>query len=444
MKKKKGKKKWFLIGGAVVVVLILVALNLRSGQRGLVSVQTKNIKKADIMSVVSGSGTVQPKTKVNITSEVTAEVINIPVREGDRVARGRVLIQLDTLQLQKDMESALYSANELEARLGGAQVTLDQYKEEYERQKRLYEKNLTSEQMYKDAFYSWRTQEANYNALMEQKKAAFSRLEKARDNLNKTTITAPMDGTVTLVDVEVGEIAQAQTAFTQGRTLMVISDLSEFEVEVEIDETDIADLEVGQAGEIEIDAFPDTTFAGRVIEIGNTAMTTGYGTSDQTTNFRVKVAVVEAHSKLRPGMSSTVDITTNEHKDVLSVPIQAVVFRSFDPDSLKAEEAGKAPEGAEEGNVAVASTISDSAAETEGEDDEDKEKVEKKGVFVVRDGVAKFVEVALGIADQQNYEVLSGLEEGDEVVVGSFRTLRTLKDGDAIKIDNPSVGRGDT
>lgn len=429
--RKKGKKKWIFIIAAIIVVLVFIVLNLSQSQRGTVSVQTRKVERGDITSVVSGSGTVQPRTKVNITSEVTAEVIGVPVNEGDYVTRGQKLIQLDTVQLKSDMESALYNANELDARLEGAKVLLDQYHEESDRQNRLYEKKLTSEQIYKDAYYAYKSQEANYNALMEQKRAASARLEKARDNLNKTTIRAPMNGTITLVDVEVGEIAQAQTAFTQGRTLMVISDLSAFEVEVEIDETDIAYLEPKQEADIEIDAFPDTVFEGQVAEIGNTAITSGYGTSEQSTNFRVKVSLVKSHPKIRPGMSSTVDITTNYQEDVVTVPIQAVVMRSFDADSLRQTTREKADSG-ESGNVAMASPLDD----LKDENPETEDKIDKTGVFVVREGVAHFVEIETGIADQQNYEVLTGLSEGDEVVTGSFRTLRTIKDGTPVKVDN--------
>ena len=432
MKKKSGKKKWFFIIGGAVIVVILVVLNLAQSSRSAVAVQTKKVERADITSIVSGSGTVQPKTKVNITSEVTAEVINIPVKEGNVVTRGQILIQLDTLQLMKDMESALYSASELDAHVEGARVTLDRFREEYERQKQLFEKKLASEQIYKDAYYTFKTQESTYEAMKQQKNAASSRLEKANDNLNKTTIRAPMDGTITLIDVEVGEIAQAQTAFTQGRTLMVLSDLSAFEVEVEIDETDIADLDMGQKAKIEIDAFPDTAFEGQVSEIGNTAITSGFGTSDQTTNFRVKVLLLNANEKFRPGMSSTVDLTTNDHPDVIAVPIQAVVMRSLDKDSLAADSLT----GKGEGNVAVASTISEGEHSAQGDSGDAKKKIEKKGVFVNREGIARFLEITTGIADQQNFEVIDGLKEGDEVVTGSFKTLRTLKDGDALKVEN--------
>jgi HlyD family secretion protein len=430
--KKKMKKKWFIIIGAVVVVIILVVLNLGQSNRGVVSVQTKKVTIGDVTSIVSGSGTVQPKTKVNITSEVNAEIIDLPVKEGDYVSRGQMLIQLDTIQLKKDMESSMFAANELEARLEGAQVALDQAKEEYERQQRLFDKSLTSEQVYKDAYYAFKSQETNYKALGQQVNAAESRLDKARDNLGKTTIKAPMEGTITLVDVELGEIAQAQTAFTQGRTLMVISDLSLFEVEVEIDETDIADLSFGQSAKIEIDAFPDTTFAGKVGEIGNTAITQGAGSNDQSTNFKVKVTVLDTNAKIRPGMSATVDITTNEHKGVLAVPIQAIVMRSFDPDSLKAGPEGKA---ADDGNVAVASTGTNASGDSTVKAGT-KKKIDKKGVFVNRDGTAKFIEIQTGIADEQDFEVLSGLQDGDEVVTGSFKTLRMLKDGDKIKVNN--------
>ncbi len=431
--KKKSRKKLFLIVGGVIVVAVLIVANLTRSKAGTVMVQTKKAFLTDLSSVVSGSGRIQPKTKVNITSEVNAEVISIPVKEGDYVTKGQVLLQLDTIQLMKDMESALYNYNELEAYLAGARVLLEQRREEYQRQKDLFDKKLTSEQAYKYMFYAHKNQEASVGAMEQQKNAAASRLEKARDNLGKTTIRAAMDGIITLVDVEVGEIAQAQTAFTQGKTLMVLSNLSRFEVEADIDETDIADLEVGQKAKIEIDAFPDTSFVGEVAEIGNTATAAGSGTNDQATNFKVKVALVDSNPKIRPGMSATVDITTKERKNVLATLIQAVVVREFNPDSLKGMEP-KAPESS--GSVAVASTAAPEKTAADDSTGADKKKVEKKGVFVNRGGMARFVEVKTGIVDKQNIEIENGLNKDDEVIVGSFRVLRTLENGAAIKVDN--------
>jgi HlyD family secretion protein len=357
--------------------------------------------------------------------------------EGDTVVKGQPLIQLDTEQLKRDMESYLYTNNELNAHLTGSEILLEQRNDEYNRQKKLFEKSLTSEQAYKDAYYLFKSQEASHEAMRQQVNAAGARLEKARDLLNKTTIKAPMDGVITWADVEVGEIAQAQTPYTQGKPLMVISDLSKFEVEVEIDETDIADLDIGQKAKVEIDAFPDTSFTGKVIEIGNTATTTGLGSNDQATNFKVKVALLDKNSRIRPGMSSTVDITTKERYEVPATLIQAIVMREFDADSLQADSVPAESSG----NVVHAAEIEE--GKENDDSGEEKEKIKKKGVFVVRDGKAVFLEVETGIADQQNIEIIEGLTEGDEVITGSFRILRRLKDGDAVKVNNVKYQRGE-
>lgn len=435
--KKRGKKKWFIIGGVGLFVIILIVINLTQSGNNASEVTTKKVTIMDITSMVSGSGKVQPNIRVNVTAEATAEVISIMANEGDTVIKGQPLIQLDTEQLKRDMESYLYTNNELNAHLTGSEILLEQRSDEYNRQKKLFEKSLTSEQAYKDAYYNFKNQEANHEAVRQQVNAAGARLEKARDLLNKTTIKAPMDGVITWADVEVGEIAQAQTPYTQGKPLMVISDLSKFEVEVEIDETDIADLDIGQKTKVEIDAFPDTTFTGEVIEIGNTATTTGLGTNDQATNFKVKVALLDKNSRIRPGMSSTVDITTKERYGVPSTLIQAIVMREFDADSLQADSIPAESSG----NVVHAAEIEE---DTEDDDSgEEKEKIKRKGVFVVRDGKAVFLEVETGIADQQNIEIIEGLAEGDEVITGSFRILRRLKDGDAVKVNNVKFQRGE-
>ncbi|MFC1853214.1 efflux RND transporter periplasmic adaptor subunit [candidate division CSSED10-310 bacterium] len=439
MAKSKNKVKIVIIVCVVVLLVAMIVVGIvKKSKGGQVTVQTQKAQRTDIISIVSGSGRIQPRTQVNITSEVTAEIINIPVKEGDSVTKGTILIQLDTVQLEKDMEAMLYAANELDARLKGSQVLLDQAKDEYERQKGLFQKQMTAEQAYKAAFYNFRSQEANYLALLEQKKAATSRLDKARDNLKKTTISAPIEGVITWVDAETGEIAQAQTSFTQGMTLMILSDLSSFEVEAEIDETDIAAVEIGQKVNIEIDAFPDQVFRGKVIEIGNTATTSGLGSNEQMTNFKVKIEILDTHQKIRPGMSATVDITTHERFDVLAVPIQAMVLRADEPDPDK-EKKKKSPEKKEEkekGQTKV-TPVTEKPAKEPGKLSPDKEK--KKGVFVNRAGEAKFVPVKTGISDQQNIEIITGLQENDEVVVGSFRTLRTLKDETRIKVEKKTT-----
>jgi HlyD family secretion protein len=228
-----------------------------------------------------------------------------------------------------------------------------------------------------------------------------------------------MDGMVTALNAEVGEIVLTGTMNNPGTVIMIISDMSETQAEVEVDETDVASVKVGQDAKIEIDAFPDTLFKGKVTEIGQTARISGLGTQDQVTNFLVKVMLLDTIPALRPGMSATVDITTNFHPKVLSLPIQAVVMKEEKADTLKEKKEG-----------ALASTDSNKT-----KDEKKKKEKEVQGVFVIQDGRAKFVKVKTGIADQQNIEILSGINEGDQVVTGSYKILRTLKDGDKVKIE---------
>ena len=305
--------------------------------------------------------------------------------------------------------------------------------EEFERQSRLFDRDLTSDTQYKNAKYAFQTARASHDATKAQARQLKSAYEKQLDYLQKAKIVAPMDGVITFLDCEVGEIAAAQTGYTQGKTLMTISNLSVFEVEVEVDETEINKIELGQASDIEVDAFPDTSFAGEVVEIGNTAIASGLGSQDQSTNFRVKVAFTDPRVKLRPGMSATVDVTSATRDDVLVIPYSAVVMRALNLDSLERARAEEL--AAETGSTGVtevhAAEAVDSLQIEESSSDEDERK-DLKGVFVVRDGKARFIPVETGIADQKDIEITSGLTEQDTVITGPYRVLRNVKDGDAI------------
>jgi HlyD family secretion protein len=430
----KKKKKLILIVGGIAVVVILIVLNLTMSTSNAVSVQADTVKARDLVEIVSASGRIQPQTKVDITSQINGEIIGLFVREGDYVKAGDLLVVLDTIQLRSNVDQALFALNESKARLEGAQSDLEQAQEEYERQKRLYADDLTSETVYKNAKYAYLRAKSTYEAAKAQAQRAQAEYEKQLDNLRKAKIVAPMSGIITFLDCEVGEIAAAQTAFTQGKTLMTIANLDVFEVEVEVDETEITKVEVGQEADIEVDAFPDTTFKGKVVEIGNTAIVSGLGTQDQSTNFKVKVTFTDPNVKIRPGMSATVDITTARREDALSIPYSAVVMRSIDLDSL--ERAGADYDSEQSGSTVVNEV---QAAENSDEDtsssDRKKERKEVKGVFVIKDGKAQFVRIETGIADQKNIEVVSGLEEGDSVVSGPYRVLRTIKDGDEVKVE---------
>jgi HlyD family secretion protein len=421
----KMKKKKLLIGGAILVVLILVIANLIGGGKKAIEVQAEPVKLRDVVEEVSASGWIQPKMRVNITAEVNAEILAVPVKEGETVDRGQLLIQLDTVQLQKDVENYRYALNELRARTEAAKASFLQAEEEYNRQKKLYDQELTSETVFKNTEYAYLSGKYNYEAMLSQTKQGEALSEKAVDNLGKTRIVAPMDGVITYLNVEVGEIAQAQTAFTQGMTLMTISNLAAFEVEVDVDETEITKIRIGQNAKIEADAFPDSVFKGEVIEIGNTAVRNTLG-QDQSTNFKVKVLFSENNQNIRPGMSATVDIETNRREKALSVPYGSIVMRS-PQDTIDINLKSNVPES---GDIHAAEVSSG-----DSEQDENKEKEQElKGVFVLKDGKARFIAVETGIADQKSMEILSGLTNSDSVITGPFKTLRTLKNGEDIKV----------
>jgi HlyD family secretion protein len=420
---KKKKRKYIIIAG-IILVLIIVIVNVTGNRKNTTEVNVEEVAVKDITEEVSASGWVQPKNRVNITSEVTAEIIAIPVKEGQRVNRGELLVLLDTVQLQKDMEQYSYSLHEMEARTEAAKSLYLQAEEEYDRQQKLFERDLTSETTIQNAEYAFLSSKYNYEAMLNQAKQAKARYEKAIDNLSKTRIVAPMNGVITFLDAEVGEIAAAQTAFTQGKTLMTISNLATFEVEVEVDETEITKVRRNQKAKIEVDAFPDTVFNGEVAEIGNTAVVSRRGTTDQTTNFKVKVLFLDKDVDIKPGMSATVDIVTNEKKDILAVPFGSIVMRTLDADSL-ARAKGDSSE-------TMLASIDPEVAENDTVSSGEKEKKnlkELKGVFIVEENKAKFVPVETGIADQKDIEVTSGLEAGQKVITGPFRTLRTIKSG---------------
>ncbi len=433
----RSKKALFITLGVVVVLILVIAMNMGSGNEAT-AVQADLAYRDDISEIVSASGRIQPQTKVDITAEVSAQIIKIYVKEGDLVARGDLLLLLDTIQLQSDVSQARYSLDEISSRAEAGKAQLEIDKLEAERQRKLYEQNLGSENAASTARYNFENSEANYRASLAQVETARARLEKAEDNLSKTSIRAPMDGVLTYLSVEVGEIAQAQTAFTQGQTLMTIADLSVFEVEIDVDESEIAKVGIGQKAKIKVDAFRDTSFVGTVVEIGNSALVAGQGTDNYTTSFRVKVRFDAAEVTFRPGMSATVDITTSQAEDALLVPYAALVTREFDPDSLKTRAEAKQEDGGlvQQANAAQADPATDKAGSRKKSD-----KTKKTGVFVIRGGKAEFVEISTGIADERNIVALSGVTPGDTVISGSYQTLRKIKAGEAVTIEQSSLDR---
>jgi HlyD family secretion protein len=403
----KKKKKILIILGAIAVVAIIVVVNIFKSGEKVYTVQAEKVKKDDITSIVTANGQITPKTDVKISAYVPAKIVKLPVKEGDLVKKGQLLVQLDETEYKA-------AVNQAKAQLSSADANLEQADLVHQRQKELFERKLSSKEQYDAAFTQLHLAQA-------QRAQSVANLEQAEYDLSKTTITSPMDGMVTALNAKLGEIVMIGTMNNPGTVIMTVSDMSETQAEVEVDETDVASVKVDQEAKIKIDAFPDTLFKGKVTEIGHTAQISGLGTQDQVTNFLVKVMLLDTVPDIRPGMSATVDVTTNHHPNVLNVPIQAVVMREEKTDTLKEKKEEKG---------ALASTDS-----SKPKNEKKKKTKEVEGVFVIKEGRANFVKVKTGIADQQNIEVVSGLNENNQVITGSYKILRTLKDGDKVKIE---------
>ncbi len=408
----KTKTKIFIGAGAGLVVLALVMINLKRSSSSEVKVEAEKLKRSDIVSIVTANGKVKPKTDVKISANISAQIIELPVEEGDKIKRGQLLVGLDPGRYQAAVDQA-------KAQLKLEKANLEQAEQNFNRIKPLFEKNLASQEQ----FDLVQTQLSVVRARYE---AAQHNIEQAQDDLTKTRIISPMDGIVSELRAEKGETVIPGTMNNPGTVIMTVSDLSSIEVEVDVDETDIALVKVDQMAEISVDAFRDTTFKGRVVEVGSSALASGTGLGqEQVTNFRVKILLLDKVAGIKPGMTSTADIVTAERKNVLAIPIQAVVLRDSSA-LVKAKEKDKKDSGA------FASTPT-SAPSGNGNP---KKKKELEGVFVIRDGKAVFVPVAVGVADQQNIEVLSGLQEGDMVITGSYKTLRTLENEAKVKFED--------
>ncbi len=401
----KKRNKIFLIIGAAVVLVAFVILAVVQNQEKLIPVTVEEVEQGKIISLVTANGTVEAETKVNISADVMGRITNLPIVEGEYVKKGDLLLQLETTQARADLA-------QMDALLASARVSLEEAEINFNRQKKLFDRNLISEAEYDLA----RTQLDRANANIQQAEA---NRDRAADQLDKCTIKAPMAGTITTLNSEEGENVIIGTMNNLGTVIMVISDLSKIVVKVDVDETDIARLKLDQKVEIFLDAFPDTSFAGTVTEIGNAAKLTGTS-SELVTNFEVTVLITEDIPNIKPGMNATVDITTDVRDNVIKIPIQAVVMR--DADHAKENEKGN------NSSEAVASENGDMKNK---DDDEEEEEIE--GVFIVEDKEVKFVPVTTGIADQQNIEITNGLEIGAKVVTGSYKTLRSLKHGDKVK-----------
>jgi HlyD family secretion protein len=425
-----GKRKWIWIVLAVIIVGGLVAANLMKDRTKKVEVVTDKAVRGELVETVSASGKIQPYMEVKVSAKVTAEIIELPVVEGQYVHRGDLLVKLDPTDYREAVARADQQLRSAQASLQKARITFDQIKS-------LYDKNLESSYNLENA----RADLQIYTSGVDQAKAS---LQEAQDRLAKTEIYSPMDGTITVLNKELGEMVSE--AMFREDVIMVVADLSQMEAQVEVDENDIVDVEIGDPVKIEIDAFPDTTFRGEVAEISHSATTRGYGTQEEVTNFIVNVAVLDDIQRLRPGMSSTVDIEVHRLPDAISVPIQCVVMRKPDKeelDSLKSDSTKVMADVSSDKNKKKKKKVrhieqrGDRGEMTSGSEN-DKEDWEEV-VFVVQDGIAKKRLVKTGISSETHIQITEGIQEGEEVVSGSYRVLgKQLKDGDHVEVTEES------
>lgn len=405
-KKKRSKKKLFIFSGLALLLLVVVIVVVASGDKEvIVSVQTEKVAKRTITQVVSATGKINPVNQVIITPEVTGEIVELPVEEGDKVKKGQLLIRIKPDTYQAQLESAQAQLLSAKAQLKVREANLMQVKAEFERMQELYDKGLASDQELEVAKSTYLQSEGQYEAQKAAVSQSEGNLKEARENLAKTAIYSPLNGTVSSLNVELAERVLG-SGFSQGTNIMTVADLDRMEATVDVDENDVVLVSVGDTAKVEIDAFRDKVFTGIVTQIGNSAKTSGVGTQDEVVNFEVKIQLLNSNDEIRPGMSCDADIETETRVDVFSVPIQSVTARVIPP--------------------------------KEGEEpNPDEKQGPKEVVFIVDGGVAKVVPVETGISDDTHIEIMSGLEGEETVVSGSYRAIsKELEDGTKVSIQS--------
>jgi HlyD family secretion protein len=451
-----------LIGmGGLVLLIGIVWFSAYQMKKGVVSVQTGQVARQDVTSVVTASGEIRPKNYTNVVGQGIGLITDIVVKEGDHVKKGDVLLRVESIQPGAQVQAQAAGISVADAGIKAAaanyesavdtqamrQSDLDKAKLDWQRSEELYKNQLISKQdhdaakaTYDSAVASEKASEAQVQQTRAARDQSSSQLDQSRaqlkqlqDVLRKTTYAAPIDGIVSYIAVRVGENVVPGIQNSQGSFLLTLSDMSVVTSEVKVDETDITELKVGQPADVSIDAVPGQLFHGKVTQVGdlailrtsgNAAMTETTANTQEARDFKVVVTLDNPPDGLRPGLSTTARIQTAQRKDVLTVPVQALAERT--PKELQdAQKNGS-------GSVTLAAAKS-------GDPSTPVKNVQ--GVFVVRAGQAVFVPVQTGISGVTDIEVVSGLQEGDQIITGSYKALRTLKPGAKVKVDNTVTAR---
>jgi len=406
------KRTILVIAGIVVLVAVVTGMALKGRGGKVPVVQTAKVSRAKIVQRVSATGKIQPKTKVEISADVSGKIEKLPVVEGQWVNKGTLLVSLARERYLAAVESAVAAVSAAEANASLVSENKTRTENEYKRSKQMVATGLESQSSFEAKQAEFQVEVARYKSTQDQVAQSRAALKQARDDLSKTTIYAPMSGTVSALNKEMGEIALGSQF--QKDVILTVADLTAMEAEVNVDENDIMSIALGQEAEIEVDALPGQSLKGVVSEIGSSAVSQGQGTTEQKTEFEIKIAILNPPKTLRPGMTASANITTKVNDNALSVPLQAVAARSVDQLAMKGEKR---------------------------KDAEGKYQADKDGfvevVFCVENGKAVAKQVKTGIQGEDLIEVTNGLKEGDEIVTGSYRAIsKDLDNGAVVNVDN--------
>lgn len=466
------RKLLFLIGFLVVLVIVtgivLNATGVVGSSENAIEVETADVEIRRVTQVVTASGKVQPETEVKISPDVSGEIIELPVKEGDQVQRSQLLARIRPDFYEAQVEQAEASVLQAKATTAQRKADLLNARLEEERQKKLYESGSISESAYQQAQTRLETAQAGFEAAQYSVQSAEARLSESREQLQKTTIYAPMDGTISMLNVELGERVVGTTQMA-GTEMMRVARLDRMELEVDVNENDVVNVSRGDTAAIEIDAYPERIFKGVVTEIANSARVSGQGTQEQITNFPVKIRILADHNvattddsstsgqlaanetpaaeipNFRPGMSGTVDVYTHTVDEAVAVPIQAVTVRDFA--ALRREnriddEGNPIPESEREEARENARESDEGSPDGEPVSFDPAEEDLRRVVFVKNDDRARMVEVETGISDDSHIVILSGVGPDDTVIIGPFRAVsRTLEPNSLIEERQGGPGR---
>ncbi len=404
------------VAGIAVIAAIVVGFNLKNRAGDDQVVEVEPVARRTVTQTVNATGKIQPVTQVNISADVSAKITRLSVKEGDWVEKGQLLVELDRERYVAAFESAEANLRVAESNVDLARENMLKAQKDHERTSQLFEKNLESQATLDSTYAGAQVEKARVEAARDQVAQAQASLKQAQDALSKTSMYAPISGTVSRLNKEVGEIALGSQF--QEDIIMELSNLAGMEALVKVDENDIVLVALNDSSEIEVDALQEIRLAGEVTEIASSARISAQGTSDQKTEFEVKIGITDPAPSLRPGMSASADIVTDVHEDAVSVKIQCVAVRTLE--QLGATEGGDGESSFEpddEGFVQI--------------------------VWVFSDGVAEARQVTTGIQGTDYIEILSGLDEGEKVVVGSYRAIsRDLTDGAAVRVDSAGTEEG--